>query len=444
MQTHFTADQLADPKIREADDILRKCVHCGFCTATCPTFVITGDERDSPRGRIWMMRELLESPDSISADTGHHIDRCLGCLSCMTTCPSGVDYAYLVEIGREKLDELVPRPLGDRLLRRLLAATIPHAARFYALLWLARVGRPFAPFIPAQMRAALAKLPTRIPPLDPVGANTQSYLPTQQINNENNNESKNESTQKIRRVALLAGCAQRALDPEINASTIRVLNRLGIEVVVRSEAHCCGALAHHIGETEAADKSVRQALRAWQDEIKNGGLDAIVVNASGCGTMVKDYGHLLKDDRELGHLAAQISAMTMDISQVLAKIGINSIIEPAPEGGRPELAYHSACSLQHGQKIHDLPQQLLRSAGFTVTQPGNPHLCCGSAGGYNILQPDMADGLRTRKLDSLRKTGAIAVAAGNIGCISQLDEDALPVRHTVQFIDWASGGPSPL
>jgi glycolate oxidase iron-sulfur subunit len=355
-----------------------------------------------------------------------------------------VDYAYLVEIGREKLDELVPRPLGDRLLRRLLAATIPHAARFYALLWLARVGRPFAPFIPAQMRAALAKLPTRIPPLDPVGANTQSYLPTQQINNENNNESKNESTQKIRRVALLAGCAQRALDPEINASTIRVLNRLGIEVVVRSEAHCCGALAHHIGETDAADKSVRQALRAWQDEIKNGGLDAIVVNASGCGTMVKDYGHLLKDDRELGHLAAQISAMTMDISQVLAKIGINSIIEPAPEGGRPELAYHSACSLQHGQKIHDLPQQLLRSAGFTVTQPVNPHLCCGSAGVYNILQPDMADGLRTRKLDSLRKTGAIAVAAGNIGCISQLDEDALPVRHTVQFIDWASGGPSPL
>ena len=444
MQTHFTADQLADPKIREADDILRKCVHCGFCTATCPTFVITGDERDSPRGRIWMMRELLESPDSISADTGHHIDRCLGCLSCMTTCPSGVDYAHLVEIGREKLDELVPRPLGDRLLRRLLAATIPHAARFYALLWLARVGRPFATFMPAQMRAALAKLPTRIPPLDPVGANTQSYLPTQQINKKSNNKSKLRANHKISRVALLAGCAQRALDPEINASTIRVLNRLGIEVVVRSEAHCCGALAHHIGETEAADKSVRQALRAWQDEIKNGGLDAIIVNASGCGTMVKDYGHLLKDDRELGHLAAQISAMTMDISQVLAEIGINSIIEPAPEGGRPELAYHSACSLQHGQKIHDLPQQLLRSAGFTVTQPVNPHLCCGSAGVYNILQPDMADGLRTRKLDSLRKTGAIAVAAGNIGCISQLDEDALPVRHTVQFIDWASGGPSPL
>ena len=429
MQTHFTAEQLADPKIREADEILRKCVHCGFCTATCPTFVMTGDERDSPRGRIWMMRELLESPDSISADTGHHIDRCLGCLSCMTTCPSGVDYGHLVEIGREKLDELVPRSIADRMMRGLLAATIPYATRFHALLWLARLGRPFAPLMPARMRAALAKLPTRISSLDPVGASTRSFAPAKP---------------RIRRVALLAGCAQRALDPDINASTIRVLNRLGVEVVVRSEAHCCGALAHHIGETAAADRSVRQALLAWQDEIRNGGLDAIVVNASGCGTMVKDYGHLLDGDREFGHIATEISGMTMDISQLLAEIGIETIIEPAPDGGRPVIAYHSACSLQHGQKIHDLPQQLLRSAGFAVTQPVNPHLCCGSAGVYNILQPEMADGLRTRKLDSLRQTGAIAVAAGNIGCISQLDEDALPVRHTVQFIDWASGGSSPL
>ncbi len=429
MQTHFTAEQLADPKIRKADEILRKCVHCGFCTATCPTFVMTGDERDSPRGRIWMMRELLESPDSISADTGHHVDRCLGCLSCMTTCPSGVDYGHLLEIGREKLDELVPRSIADRMMRWLLAATIPYAARFHGLLWLARLGRPFAPLMPTRMRAALAKLPTRIPSLDPIGASTRSFAPAKS---------------RIRRVALLAGCAQRALDPEINASTIRVLNRLGVEVVVRSEAHCCGALAHHIGEIAAADRSVRQALLAWQDEIRNGGLDAIIVNASGCGTMVKDYGHLLKGDREFGYLAAEISGMTMDISQLLAEIGIETIIEPVPNGGRAEIAYHSACSLQHGQKIHDLPQQLLRSAGFAVTQPVNPHLCCGSAGVYNILQPEMADGLRRRKLDSLRQTGAIAVAAGNIGCISQLDEDALPVRHTVQFIDWASGGPSPL
>ncbi len=429
MQTHFTTEQLADPKIREADEILRKCVHCGFCTATCPTFVITGDERDSPRGRIWMMRELLESPDSVSADTGYHIDRCLGCLSCMTTCPSGVDYAHLVEIGRGKLDKLVPRSLADRVMRKILAITIPYATRFHALLWLSKLGRPFAPMMPSRMRAAIAKLPTRIASLDPVGATTKSFSPTKP---------------KIKRVALLAGCAQRALHPGINASTIRVLNRLGVEVVVRSEAHCCGALAHHIGETKAAENSVRQALLAWQDEIKNRGLDAIVVNASGCGTMVKDYGHMLAGDFELGHLAAEISSMTVDISQLLAEIGIDSIIKPAPDNGWPEISYHSACSLQHGQKIHDLPQQLLRSAGFTVTQPVNPHLCCGSAGVYNILQPDMADALRTRKLFTLRQTGAIAVAAGNIGCISQLDEDTLPVRHTIQFIDWASGGPSPL
>lgn len=437
MQTHFTAAQLTDPKIREADEILRKCVHCGFCTATCPTFVITGDERDSPRGRIWMMRELLESPDSITADTSHHIDRCLGCLSCMTTCPSGVDYAHLLEIGRGKLDQLVPRSVGDRLMRRVLAATIPYAKRFHALLWLAKLGRPFAPLMSASMRAALTKLPSKISTLDPIGAITRSYPPA-------NLQAKIKSTRKIKRVALLAGCAQRALDPDINASTIRVLNRLGVEVVVRSEAHCCGALAHHIGEIAAAEKSVSQALLAWRDEIKNEGLDAIVVNASGCGTMVKDYGHLLRGDRELGPLAAKISAMTTDISQLLAEIGIDQIIESAPDGGRPEIAYHSACSLQHGQKIHNLPQQLLRSAGFKVTQPINPHLCCGSAGVYNILQPQMADGLRTRKRDSLRQTGAIAVAAGNIGCISQLHEDALPVRHTIQFIDWASGGPSPL
>ena len=429
MQTHFTAEQLADPKLREADAILRKCVHCGFCTATCPTYVMTGDERDSPRGRIWMLREVLESPETVSVDTGYHIDRCLGCLSCMSTCPSGVDYGHLVEIGREKLDEIVPRRFIDRMMRRLLAMTIPHAGRFHALLRLSRLARPFATLMPAQIRAALKKLPVDVPPLDKVGASTARYAP---------------SGKRVKRVALLAGCAQRAIDPEINASTIRVLNRLGVEVVVRKEAHCCGALAHHIGETEAADEAARQSLLAWNDEINGEGLDAIIVNASGCGTMVKDYGHLFKEDARLSAIATHISGMTLDISQLLAEIGIKDILQVAPETGRGTIAYHSACSLQHGQKIHDLPQQLLREAGFDVRQPLNPHLCCGSAGVYNILQPEMADGLRQRKIDSLQATGAIAVAAGNIGCIAQLDETGLPVRHTIQFIDWASGGPSPL
>lgn len=428
MQTHFTEAQLADPKIREADTILRKCVHCGFCTATCPTFVMTGDERDSPRGRIWMLREVLESPETVSADTSYHIDRCLGCLSCMTTCPSGVDYGHLVDIGREKLDELVPRSFFDKMMRWMLAKTIPFAARFHVLMWLAKLARPIAAILPVQIRAALKKLPAKVPPLDKIGARTEVFAATGKT---------------IKRVALLAGCAQRALDPDINASTIRVLNRLGVEVVVRREAHCCGALAHHIGQPAEAHSAVRAALLAWREEISAKGLDAIVVNASGCGTMVKDYGHMLGDDAELAGIAAAVSEMTMDISQLLAEIGIEGIIEPSKDG-RGEIAYHSACSLQHGQKIHDLPQRLLTVAGFSVKQPLNPHLCCGSAGVYNILQPEMANGLRERKLETLQKTGAIAVAAGNIGCISQLHSGDLPVRHTVQFIDWASGGPSPL
>ena len=437
MQTHFTDAQLADPKIQEADAILRKCVHCGFCTATCPTYVMTGDERDSARGRIWMLREVLESPDKVSADTGYHIDRCLGCLSCMSTCPSGVDYNHLVEIGREKLDEIVPRSLGDRAMRGMLATIIPHAGRFHFMVRLAALGRLVRPILPRIMRAALAKLPKSVPPLDPIGARTTTYTPQAK-------PGKGEKAgASIKRVALLAGCAQRTLDPAINASTIRVLNRLGIEVVVRKEAHCCGALAHHIGQPKQADSAVRATITAWRDEIAAGGLDAIIVNASGCGTMVKDYGHLMGNDPEVGTAARNISAMTMDITELLAAVGIEDIIEPAPVGGRGVIAYHSACSLQHGQKIHDMPQSLLRAAGFTVTQPLNPHLCCGSAGVYNILQAEMADGLRERKLDSLRATKAPYVAAGNIGCITQLDEDSLPVRHTVQYIDWASGGPSP-
>lgn len=437
MQTHFTPAQMADPQIAEADKILRSCVHCGFCTATCPTFVITGDERDSPRGRIWMLRELLETPASVSAETSFHIDRCLGCLSCTTTCPSGVDYPHLLDIGREKLDILVPRRAVDKMMRRCLAMVIPYAGRFRALMQLARIGRVFRWAMPAQMRAALAKIPAHIPAFDRVGSKTELFKPA-------HDTAMLAKSSPIKRVALLAGCAQRALDPEINASTIRVLNRLNIEVVVRAEAHCCGALAHHIGETKSAHKTVRAAIRAWHDEITTGGLDAIVVNASGCGTMVKDYHHMMKDDAELAQMAQVVSDKAVDITELLARLDLDSVLTPLPAEGRARLAYHSACSLQHGQKIHDLPLALLKQAGFDVVQPQNGHLCCGSAGVYNILQPEMAGELCSRKLHSLDQTGAEFVAAGNIGCITQLNRDQMPVRHTVQFIDWASGGPKPL
>jgi len=333
MQTHFTAEQLADPVISEADNILRSCVHCGFCTATCPTFVITGDERDSPRGRIWMLREVLESPETVSVNTSYHIDRCLGCLSCTTTCPSGVDYPHLLDIGREKLDKLVPRQFADKAMRRMLGMIIPHAGRFRALLALARIGRVFSWVMPRSMRAALTKIPAQLKPFDPVGARDAVFRPDQK---------------PVKRVALLAGCAQRALDPDINASTIRVLNRLGVEVVVRSEAHCCGALAHHIGETSRAHDTVRAAILAWHDEMKTDGIDAIVVNASGCGTMVKDYGHMMKDDAELAGIAKAVSDKCVDISELLDGLDIESVLQPAPAGGRGKIAYHSASLLWVG------------------------------------------------------------------------------------------------
>ncbi|MCH1484182.1 MAG: glycolate oxidase subunit GlcF [Alphaproteobacteria bacterium] len=426
MQTHFTKAQLEDPQIREADAILRKCVHCGFCTATCPTYVLTGDERDSPRGRIWLMRELLESPETVSADTGFHLDRCLGCQSCMTTCPSGVDYAHLLDIGRARMETVSKRSVADRLMRRLLAMVIPHAERFHLMMRLGGGARLLAPILPASMKAALKKMPERVGRLDKIGSKTVTFAAR---------------SQSGRRVILLAGCAQRALDPEINASTVRVLGKLGVDVTVRSESYCCGALAHHIGEGDAAHEAMRANLLAWRQELEAGDIDAIITNASGCGTMVKDYGHLAAGDPELADIAATISAMTRDITEYLAELPLETIIEDT-EGGRGPVTYHSACSLQHGQSVHDLPMQLLRLAGFEVRQPLEPHLCCGSAGVYNILQPEMADKLKARKLENLEKAGAPWIAAGNIGCIQQLG-DALPVRHTIRFIDWASGGPPP-
>jgi glycolate oxidase iron-sulfur subunit len=380
-----------------------------------------------------MLRELLESPTTVSADTSYHIDRCLGCLSCTTTCPSGVDYAHLLDIGREKLQELVPRKPSDWLMRRMLAAIIPHASKFQKAMYLAKLGRLVAFAMPKPMRAALQKLPLHIPDLDPVGSRTQQF-----------SASPASGKAPVRRVILLAGCAQRALDPDINASTIRVLNRLGVEVIVRKEAHCCGALAHHVGATKMADATIRAAIEAWYEEITTGQIDAIIANASGCGTMVKDYGHVMRHDAEMAPLAAAISAKTKDICEILAELDLQSVLRPQAVSGYGALAYHSACSLQHGQKIHDLPLSLLRQAGFDVVQPVNGHLCCGSAGVYNILQPAMADELQQRKLTSLRDTGASAVAAGNIGCMTQLHSDDLPVRHTIQFLDWASGGPKPV
>jgi len=422
MQTNFTPEQLRDPELREANTILRSCVHCGMCTATCPTFVELGDELDSPRGRIYLIKDMLENGRPATELEARHVDRCLSCLSCMTTCPAGVNYMHLVDHARRHIEETYDRPMPERLLRRMLAMILPYPARFRPAMRLAGLVRGLAGLIPGQsmtakrLRAMLKLAPKTLPPAQPLG----SLYPAEGA--------------RRGRVALLAGCAQQVLDPEINAATIRLLTRMGVEVVVPPSTGCCGALTHHMGLHDPAMAAARANILAWDAA----GLDAVVVNPSGCGTTVKDYGFMFREAPEAA-AAARISAMAMDISEALDKFGY------APSRPAPGItvAYHSACSLQHGQKITALPKQLLQKAGFTVKEPLEGHLCCGSAGTYNIMQPEIAERLRSRKLANINSTGASVLVAGNIGCLTQLGGEALPTVHTVQMLDWMAGGPKP-
>ncbi|NCY25795.1 MAG: glycolate oxidase iron-sulfur subunit [Alphaproteobacteria bacterium] len=422
MQTNFTPEQLRDPELREANTILRSCVHCGMCTATCPTFVELGDELDSPRGRIYLIKDMLENGRPATELEARHVDRCLSCLSCMTTCPAGVNYMHLVDHARRHIEETYDRPLPERLLRRMLAMILPHPARFRPAMRLAGLVRGLTGLIPGhsmtakRLRAMLKLAPKTLPPAQPLG----TLYPAQGA--------------RRGRVALLAGCAQQVLDPEINAATIRLLTRMGVEVVVPPSTGCCGALTHHMGLHDPAMAAARANILAWDAA----GLDAVVVNTSGCGTTVKDYGFMFREAPEAA-AAARISAMAMDISEALDKFGY------APSRPAPGItvAYHSACSLQHGQKITALPKQLLQKAGFTVKEPLEGHLCCGSAGTYNIMQPEIAERLRARKLANINRTGASVLVAGNIGCLTQLGGEALPTVHTVQMLDWMAGGPKP-
>ena len=425
MQTNFTLAQLADPDIAEADGILRKCVHCGFCTATCPTYVLLGDELDSPRGRIYLIKGMLEAGRPATKKVVTHIDRCLSCLACVTTCPSGVDYMHLVDHARGYIEKTYRRPWLDRRLRDVLARVLPSPRLFRLALIGALVLKPFARLLPGRLGAMAGLAPGRIP-----GA---SRVDTPQV-------FAAVGTRRMR-VALLSGCAQQVLAPEINEATVRVLTRLGCEVVVAQGIGCCGALVHHMGRTEAAHDAAKANIAAWCAEIDGAGLDAIVINASGCGTMVKDYGHLLRGDAAWAERAATVSALAKDVSEVLAGLDIASHASDAP---RPVVAYHDACSLQHGQRVSAEPRRVLRAAGFDLREVAEGHLCCGSAGTYNLMQPALAAALRERKVANLQATGASVVAAGNIGCITQLAGAAgLPVVHTVELVDWATGGPRP-
>jgi glycolate oxidase iron-sulfur subunit len=428
MQTSFTLAQLADADTAESEKILRTCVHCGFCTATCPTSLLTGDELDGPRGRIYLIKDMLESGGPASATVARHIDRCLSCLSCMTTCPSGVNYMHLVDHGRRRIEESFQRPLSERMLRALLAALLPHPGRFRLSLQLARLARPFAALLPGRLKGMIALSPRDLPAASPVDR-PQVFAA--------------EGTRRLR-VALLSGCAQQVLKPGINEATIRLLTRHGVEVVVAEGAGCCGSLTHHLGKEEPALASARANIAAWSREIEGQGLDAIIANASGCGTTLKDYGFMLREDPVWAAKAAKIAGLARDVTEVMAEIGLAPKPAPRPAGGSLRVAYHSACSMQHGQRLHRPPRALLEAAGFEVAEIPEAHLCCGSAGTYNILQPQFAMPLRDRKIANIRSTGAAAVATGNIGCIQQLETGlGLPILHTVELLDWATGGPKP-
>jgi glycolate dehydrogenase iron-sulfur subunit len=422
MQTNFSMEQLADPDVRESEKILRACVHCGFCTATCPTYVLLGDELDSPRGRIYLIKDMLENDRPATAEVARHVDRCLSCLSCMTTCPSGVNYMHLVDHARHHIERTYRRPWTDRTMRRLLGAILPRPGLFRLMLTASRLGKPFARFLPPPLAASLRLAPSHVPSPSPV--DRPQTFPS--------------ASGRTRRVALLTGCAQQVLAPHINEATIRLLTRHGCEVVVAKGAGCCGALTHHLGQ--GGYDYARANVLAWSRELDAGGLDAIVINASGCGTTVKDYGFMFRDDAELTEPARRISALARDIAEIMSEIGLQAPVSPV---GR-RVAYHSACSLQHGQQVREQPKRLLQEAGFEVVEPVEGHLCCGSAGTYNLLQPEIANRLRDRKVANIESTRPDLIATGNIGCMTQIASGTtLPIVHTVELLDWATGGPKP-
>lgn len=424
MQTAFPPEALADAATASSEAVIRSCVRCGFCTATCPTYVLLGDELDSPRGRIYLIKDMLENRRKPTAETVKHIDRCLSCLSCMTTCPSGVNYMHLVDHARAYIEENYERPRHGQFFRWLLALVLPHPERFRWALTAAPLAKPFRGLLRsigvlAPMAAMLDLAPRRVPP--PVPA---------------------QSTRRPGargRVALLQGCAEPVLRPEFREATVRLLDRCGIDVVFAAGEGCCGALVHHLGREDDALAAARSNVDAWTAEIEGRGLDAILVTASGCGTTIKDYGFLLRGDPAYAERAARVSALALDVSEYLVRIELPTA---TPRG--LVVAYHPACSLQHGQKVSEAPKRLLELAGYTVRVPAEAHLCCGSAGTYNILQPELAGRLGERKAAAIDRLRAEVIATGNVGCATQIARfSGLPVVHTVELLDWATGGPAP-
>jgi glycolate oxidase iron-sulfur subunit len=421
MRTNFSLARLADPATAEIDSILRKCVHCGFCTATCPTYLLTGDELDGPRGRIYLMKEMFEADVPADETVRDHLDRCLGCLNCMTTCPSGVDYGRLVEHGKAHVEATAPRGVVDRVMRTAIARLLPGRRRFRLALLAGVAFGAIVRRLPGRLGALGALVPRHLPPPPTIKAG--QVHPAQ--------------GQRRARVALVIGCIQPVLRPQVDAAAVRLLTRHGVEVVVPPAAGCCGALPLHMGREAQARATAAQLVDALAPHLDT--LDAVIVTASGCGTTLKDYGHLLKDDTARSAAAARLGALARDVSEVLD--GFPLILARDVSG--VSIAYHDACSLRHGQRV-TAPKRLLAQLGFIVTEPKDAHLCCGSAGTYNMLQPALSAPLGRNKAAALAATGGTVIAAGNIGCLTQIETYGdLPVVHSVELLDWATGGPAP-
>ena len=425
MQTIFTPEQLKNKNNKSTEEIVRKCVHCGMCNSTCPTYQILGDELDGPRGRIYLIKDMLENNKPANEKIAKHLDRCLSCYACMTTCPSGVNYMHLIDHGRAHLEKTYKRPILERLFRNILSLTLPNPKIFKILSILVNIVRPLKFLFPEFIKNSMKLMPAKFP---------KKTLKTQKIYSV-------EKTKSIARVALLTGCVQRVISPEINESTIRLLNRHNVEVVVMPEINCCGSLDHHLGKEKAAHELFKKNINLWYDEYLENGLTAIISNTSGCGTTLKDYGFIFRGDKEMKIKAKKISELTKDITEFLDK---NIKLNFKQNEKVYKIAYHSACSMQHGQKVHQQPIDLIKRTGNQVLNIPEGHVCCGSAGTYNILQQKIAKELLKNKIENINKIQPDFISTGNIGCMTQIASGTeIPIVHTIEVIDWLTGGPKP-
>ncbi len=406
MQTQLSPTYKNTAQGQEADSILRACTHCGFCTATCPTYQLLGDELDGPRGRIYLIKEMLEG-EAVTQKTQLHLDRCLTCRACETTCPSGVQYGKLLDIGRAMVEEKVERPQSQRLMSALLRAIIPYPERFTPLL---RLGQMMRPLLPSALKKSV-----------PLKQSSGTWP----------------APRHVRKMLVLDGCVQPAISPNINAATARVLDRLSISLIRAPKAGCCGAVSYHLNAHDEGLDFMRRNIDAWWPHVE-ANVEAIVTTASGCGVLIKDYGYILRDDPRYAEKAARISALTRDISQVVLaeQNTLTNLLKTQPAKAKMKLAFHAPCTLQHGQKLPGTVERILRDCGFELTPVPDAHLCCGSAGTYSILQKDISQQLLHNKLTALQSGAPAAIATANIGCLTHLQSSAkVPVRHWIEWLD---------